>query len=180
MISDYHQTMETYTHAYIYLIREREFLLRNEPVYKIGRGAQNADRIVKRVATGYKKGSEIWLAMRCPIATYKNVETSLKSIFGERFEKHGDGSEYFMGNPAEMVELITKIVNKSWSDVTNNASGDQHHNLNLRQLAIQSVITQMEDQLVDLNIHAESMQQLEAKLRVTLLNLQRQLVEAST
>lgn len=107
--------MKTYTHAYIYLIREREFLLRNEPVFKIGRGAQDADRIIKRVATGYKKGSEIWLTIRCPISTYKEVETSLKSTFRQRFQTHGDGSEYFEGDPTEMTQLISDTVNKSWS-----------------------------------------------------------------
>lgn len=106
--------MTTYTHAYIYLIREREFLLRDEPVFKIGRGAQDADRIVKRVATGYKKGSEIWLAIRCALSVYKEVENGLKTTFRERFEKHGDGSEYFIGDPTAMVQLITTVVNDSW------------------------------------------------------------------
>lgn len=105
----------TYTHAYIYLIREREFLLRNEPVYKIGRGEQDADRVIKRVAKGYKKGSEIWLTIRCPILQYKDVETSLKNTFRQRFSTHGDGSEYFQGNPREMIKIITEVVNDSWS-----------------------------------------------------------------
>ena len=110
------------THAYIYLIREREFLLRNEPVFKIGRGAQEADRVINRLAKGYKKGSEIWLAIRCPIADYKEVECALKSVFRERFTKHGDGSEYFIGDPTEMTKLITEVVHKSWSEVTVNVA----------------------------------------------------------
>lgn len=111
------RSMDTYTHAYIYLIREREFIRLNEPVFKIGRGAQNADRVVKRVATGYKKGSEIWLTIRCPITLYKNVETSLKSMFCERFQKHGDGSEYFSGDPTRMIQIITDVVHNSWLQV---------------------------------------------------------------
>lgn len=107
--------MTNYTHAYIYLIREREFLLRNEQVFKIGRSAQFADRVIKRVATGYKKGSEIWLTIRCPILLYKEVESSLKSTFCHRFEKHGDGSEYFKGSPLDMIKLITDVVHNSWS-----------------------------------------------------------------
>ena len=109
--------MQNYTHAYIYLIREREFLVRDEPVFKIGRGEQDADRVVKRVATGYKKGSEIWLTIRCPISLYKQVESTLKSTFRDRFTQHGDGSEYFSGDPTEMIQIITRVVHNAWSEL---------------------------------------------------------------
>lgn len=139
--------MKTYTHAYIYLIREREFLLRDEPVFKIGRGEQDADRVVKSVATGYKKGSEIWLTIRCPILKYKDVESSLKSTFRERFTQHVDGSEYFSGDPTEMIKFITETVHCAWSDLAVEEK---------ERSEIQSAIEQIEQQIAERKIFFEN------------------------
>ena len=79
--------MAAYTDAYIYLIREREFLLLDQPVYKIGRSEQHADRTVQRIAKGYKKGSETLLTLRIPLGLYKDVESILKAMLWERFNK---------------------------------------------------------------------------------------------
>lgn len=105
----------SYTHAYIYLIREREFLLLNQPIYKIGRSEQHANRVIKRIATGYKKGSEIVLVLHTPLTMYKDVESVLKHMFCDRFKKHDDGTEYFEGDPIQMMRIINDVVCHSWS-----------------------------------------------------------------
>ena len=169
--------MKTYTHAYIYLIREREFLLRNEPVFKIGRGEQDADRIVKRVATGYKKGSEIWLTTRCPISLYKQAENTLKNTFRERFTEHGDGSEYFSGDPTEMVKIISSVVENCWSDLAMEETEQAFHGVVLsdEQLEFKKSIDTMEATLNRDHQLREQLEISEAKCRAAVLALRRSL-----
>lgn len=143
--------MDTYTHAYIYLIREREFLLRAEPVFKLGRGAQNPDRVIKRIAKGYKKGSEIWLTIRCPIYFYKDVETSLIKTFRQRFEKYRDGNEYFSGDPLEMMKVITDAVQDSWlTEKTRNAGNDAFGQIMKKMMTLTSELACLQWQNDDL------------------------------
>lgn len=85
------------TVGYIYLLREREFLHNNLPVYKVGMTNQVANTRVKRLEH-YKKGSEIVLL----------TQIALKAIF----RRHSDGCEYFEGDKLRMTTIIQDIVNR--------------------------------------------------------------------
>lgn len=58
------------THAYLYLLREREFVLRGEHVYKIGMTKQKMDLRISRF-DAYKKASELILIVECPLLCVK-------------------------------------------------------------------------------------------------------------
>jgi hypothetical protein len=94
--------------GYIYLIREREFLYRGEPVYKIGRGEQEPDNKIKRLVN-YKKGSHIEFACGVEAEKVSDIETDVKRALGEVFQQHSDGHEYFIGDPIKM-KLLTSFT----------------------------------------------------------------------
>jgi hypothetical protein len=94
--------MENLHHNYIYLIREREFIVHgNTPIYKIGKTTQN---INKRLSC-YPKNSELLLAIQVNDAHM--AEKELLKEFQQRFIHRKDiGNEYFEGNENEMMKLI--------------------------------------------------------------------------
>lgn len=53
-----------FEYGYIYLIREREFVLRNEDVYKVGGTVQKTPSLQLKRLSNYKKGSQLLCA--CP------------------------------------------------------------------------------------------------------------------
>jgi hypothetical protein len=91
--------------SYIYLIREREFINKNEQVYKVGRTTQERGLIIKRFKA-YKKGSEIIFLKSVENTQVNTIENVVKKIFNEKFKKHNDGTEYFIGSPDEMCKII--------------------------------------------------------------------------
>ena len=93
------------THAYLYLIREREFILLDQPVFKLGMTVQSASLRFGRF-DGYKKGSEAYLVIRCSLDDVAALEQEAKRQFRVAFQKHPDGSEFFTGNPTEMVKIL--------------------------------------------------------------------------
>lgn len=103
------------THAYFYLIREREFAIRGEDVYKLGITKQVMGLKIPRF-DGYKKGSELVMITECPMALLETIETSLKKIFCETFQRHGDGHEFFIGNRRDMSNLIYKACDDAWTE----------------------------------------------------------------
>lgn len=91
--------------SYIYLIREREFINKNEQVYKVGRTTQERGLTIKRF-TAYKKGSEIIFLKSVCTTQVNSIENVIKKLFNEKFKKHNDGTEYFIGYPNEMCKII--------------------------------------------------------------------------
>jgi hypothetical protein len=86
----------------IYLIRTREYIDKNEHIYKIGRTTQQAN---KRLAS-YSKGSELHFAISV-LCNVVSLETSLKQIFIENFDQCLNiGTEYFKGDPRKMIKII--------------------------------------------------------------------------
>ena len=95
-----------YLDGFIYLIREREFINTNEEVYKVGATVQKGTTLQLTRLKNYKKGSQLLCACRCdPIIVFE-IESKIKKIFKEKFVKHGDGTEYFIGEPLKMLEII--------------------------------------------------------------------------
>lgn len=98
--------------GYIYLIREREFLNTNTPVFKFGMTKQSPDSRIRRVQK-YKKGSEIVMIMEVYDSSYTHrIESEIKKEFERWFKPHSDGHEYFIGCRLQMTKLIVDIVYK--------------------------------------------------------------------
>ena len=96
----------TFHKELIYLIREREFVVTNQNIFKIGMSAAAKDQRIN----SYPKNSELYIVMRSEDA--KNDEKAILGKFHKKFEHMGTiGSEYFMGNPKYMIEIIQKICN---------------------------------------------------------------------
>jgi thiol-disulfide isomerase/thioredoxin len=99
-----------YKYGYIYLIREREFLLRGEDVYKVGATVQNFPSLQIRRLSDYKKGSQLLCTCICDYNIVFNIEKQIKELFNKKFNRHPDGTEYFIGNPNEMLKIIYDTV----------------------------------------------------------------------
>lgn len=87
----------------IYLIRTREFLNQNVPIYKIGKTSNHiADRLGK-----YGKGGEVIFTIAVPLSKLDSVELDLIKSFKNKFiQKQDIGTEYFEGNHIEMMKYI--------------------------------------------------------------------------
>jgi hypothetical protein len=95
--------------GYIYLLREREFRLRDEKVYKIGRTIQTTCSLQLRRLKDYKKGSELCLVRQVSSAKVAEIETSIKAEFRKSFRQHADGHEYFYGDMEQMMNIINSV-----------------------------------------------------------------------
>lgn len=98
--------------SYIYLIREREFLKRGEPIYKVGRTTQQPDSRIARF-DAYKKGSELILLVQCRNDKVVAIETEIKHMFKIVFKSNSDGTEYFDGEPDKMSDIIYEIAKRN-------------------------------------------------------------------
>ena len=106
---------------YIYLIRTREFIQLNQPVYKIGRTKQpNFNRLKQ-----YPKGSEVidWLSCFNCIITEKILIKEFKQHFKHRPDL---GNEYFEGNVIDMSNLLTNIRKNSFNNVIIDNGGNKY------------------------------------------------------
>jgi T5orf172 domain len=95
--------------GYIYLVREREHLLSNSPIYKVGMTRQHPDNQLHRLRC-YKKGSEILLVLQCPQDHALMLEGRILKRFRTSFEAHPDGREHFLGEPDVMRDIIEAEV----------------------------------------------------------------------
>lgn len=93
---------------YIYLIRVRESVRLNEPVYKIGRTKQEGFERFK----GYPKGSELYHYTVCNDCI--KIETTLLRSFREKYIPRTDlGAEYFEGDWVKMRDDIHQTIHNS-------------------------------------------------------------------
>jgi hypothetical protein len=92
--------------GYLYLLREREFLERDEATYKVGMTRQAPENFIHRLRA-YKRGSELVLVEQCAAAAAPALEREVLAEFARRFRRHGDGTEFFVGDPAEMRDVIS-------------------------------------------------------------------------
>lgn len=99
--------------GYIYMIREYEFIQKEENVYKIGKTLQRGyHTVLNRLKNGYDKKSE--LIFTCQVNTHylSEIENTIRKKFQKSFIKNKKGREYFEGNKMEMVKEIQKIIIK--------------------------------------------------------------------
>lgn len=123
-IADYASRGE-FVCAYIYLIREREFLRLNEPVYKHGKTKLKTFSLSPGRLKAYKNGSELLLIKQVPIDLVDIIEKTITKAFLTQFVKHDDGFEYFIGDPEKMMNSILDIINK-FNDVPSENTKDSH------------------------------------------------------
>jgi hypothetical protein len=98
--------------GYIYLLREREHVISQRDVYKVGRTTQKPDTVIGRIKNGYKKGSEIVLLIQCDDDKIVAVEGKIIEAFFDMFVKHDDGKEHFYGSPKCMRQTIVRIIDE--------------------------------------------------------------------
>jgi hypothetical protein len=89
----------------IYLIWTRESIQLDEPIYKVGK----TKRIGLERFKEYPDGSELLFHISCHNCTDK--ETKIKELFKKKyFQASLYGTEYFGGNPNEMIKDILNIT----------------------------------------------------------------------
>jgi len=90
---------------YVYLLREREFIDLDEPIYKLGKTIQQPNT---RLA-GYPKGSEVLLFV--DVKNCHNAEKELMRHFDENYHHCKDiGREYYEGDLNSMKRDFFKVV----------------------------------------------------------------------
>jgi hypothetical protein len=99
-------------YAYIYLIREREFVRADEPVYKHGKTKMTEPNLFLSRFSAYKKNSQLIMVKDVPLHLVDIIETHITNTFKNMFNKHTDGHEYFIGDPLVMTKEIDNIINK--------------------------------------------------------------------
>jgi len=88
----------------VYLLIEREFLVLEINIFKIGR-SENVSNRVKQ----YPNGSQLLIVLPC--IDCKASEKHLKKVFQKTFKHRLDiGSEYFEGLPNLMIQTFIKNV----------------------------------------------------------------------
>jgi hypothetical protein len=97
-------------HGYIYLIREREFYLGKELVFKLGATIQKTPSLQIKKLDDYKKESQLMCACICDYNDVFNIKRELKKLFNKSFQNHSDGTDYFIGNPNDMVSIICETL----------------------------------------------------------------------
>lgn len=92
---------------YIYILQEREFFDKKEPVYKIGRTAQTIqDRL-----SGYPKQTKLIFCMQ--VTDSNEAERLIKSELKQKTKLRNDiGSEYFEGQIKDIISITFAIIKK--------------------------------------------------------------------
>lgn len=90
---------------YIYLVREREFIRMHEHIYKLGKTTQ----IASEQLTYHNKNIEVLLFVK--VLDCHQLEPTLMKLFEYNFKQKNDiGSEYFEGNPNDMIKAIIDTI----------------------------------------------------------------------
>lgn len=90
---------------YVYLIHLREFIEKNDTVYKIGRTCQERTKRFNQ----YPKGSILLFQSICKDCI--NVEKEIIKFFKIKYKQRTDfGTEYFEGDYVSMIEDINLII----------------------------------------------------------------------
>ena len=115
--------------SYVYLIKTRESIKLNEPIYKIGRTSQ----IGLSRLNQYPKGSELLLHIKCP--NCKELEKKISNEFKKKFVQYSHyGTEYFEGDCEQMIDMILMLVKKQKeyyiNEANNTNNGDIENNEN--------------------------------------------------
>ena len=112
-VFDSHECHQLETECgYLYLIREKEFVLLNQPTYKVGMTIQKPDIRITRIGK-YKKGSKLTLLKKVPSHLTQALEKQVIDEFKIFFTQHPKGREFFTGDENAMVNIICDITRAS-------------------------------------------------------------------
>jgi hypothetical protein len=90
---------------YIYLLQEREFIITEQDIFKIGKTKQEN---LKRIST-YPNGTQLIMQIQCDDCD--STELKLISLFTKNFKRRRDiGLEYFEGDCHEMIRYIFEEI----------------------------------------------------------------------
>jgi hypothetical protein len=90
---------------YIYLLQEREFIVTEQDIFKIGKSRQNN---LERISQ-YPNGTQLVMQIRCKNCDL--TESKLIALFAKKFKRRRDiGLEYFEGNYHEMIRNIFEEI----------------------------------------------------------------------
>jgi len=90
---------------YIYLLQEREFVVTQQDIFKIGKSRQNN---LGRISQ-YPNGTQLVMQIRCKNCDV--TERKLIALFTKNFKRRRDiGLEYFEGNYHDMVRYIFEEI----------------------------------------------------------------------
>jgi hypothetical protein len=95
---------EDLKHEAIYLLREREHIMLNNPIYKIGKTKQEG---LTRFSH-YPKGSELILHMK--VKNCDLIEREIISLFKKKYSSTEFGNESFKGNELTLKKDIIDII----------------------------------------------------------------------
>lgn len=99
--------------GFIYLIREREFFITRQHVYKVGSTIQQGGQHRIHRFQDYKKGSELIFMWQCvDPSKVREVESRIIQELSKEFDRHIDGREHFKGNRFLMTNVITSITSE--------------------------------------------------------------------
>ena len=104
--------------GYIYLLREREFLHKNENVFKYGKTCTSEATLILPRLKNYKQGSELLMIRQVPVQEVDEIKKHITNRFKAIFTKHDDGNEYFIGDPNLMIDEIFNIINSKLQTLT--------------------------------------------------------------
>jgi uncharacterized C2H2 Zn-finger protein len=94
-----------HTDNYFYLIQEREFVVSNAPVMKIGKTEQDNPTIR---LNHYPKGSKVYLLMT--VRDCLDFERKVRKTFSTAFTQRKDyGTEYFEGDFGSMIKTVLDL-----------------------------------------------------------------------
>ena len=120
--------------GYIYMVQPREFIKSGEKVYKIGKTIQQPNTVIHRIKE-YPKRSCLYFVRICDKDDTDDIEKDIKKEFNTKFEQHFEGTEYFIGESRQMINIMNKIFdhyvpeNEEYDNelnVTNRANEHKH------------------------------------------------------
>ncbi len=110
---------------YIYVIQTREYINKNENVYKIGR----TGLIRERMNTRYPEHSKIYFIN--PVNNIRLCETYLLRTLRYRNFIVKQGREYFEGNIDEILNIVKEILNNNVFNINKTYNNDELNNMEL-------------------------------------------------
>ena len=91
--------------GYIYLLREREFIKTNEPIFKVGKTTQELQERISK----YPKHSELLFAVKVKDC-HNSEKTILKKMRKVFVSRRDIGNEYFEGDETEIKRFLLQSV----------------------------------------------------------------------
>jgi hypothetical protein len=131
---------------YSYLLQEREFVISNKNVYKVGKSKQENCRRTNQ----YPKGSKLFLIIECIDSDL--MEKQILDLFRNKYICRTDiGSEYFEGDVENMMSDIfsfRKTINNSTEEIKKTDIEIKELDIKLKELKKEKKIVSLKEKLL--------------------------------